>query len=460
MHPPMSTIDTPDGLFHDGNPATGEAGTLVTATHLNAVQSSILDLQAEAVAMLAAAGLQPEPARKDQWLQALTALFLSRDGKARDSAALDGHPASYFAKAGEQSGGLPLLFPLWCPNRATIPAGYAPADGQWLSRGLYPDAWTAISAGNVPITSEAAWLSAASERGKYTAGDGASTFRLPDYNGKSAGSLGAVFMRGDGALSAGADGVIQLDEYRSHTHPGALPPSSATSVLSASIASTRDPRSGTVDNTSTTTGASGGTETRPLNVTGCWVIKLFGAAVNPGAADAAQLATEVAVLRASKAERQDVLGAGYLLVRDEKAKGTDGGASTGGATVTRTLNTVVANTIPGAGLSNNQITLPAGIYRINAWAQAGNVNCHRASFYNVTDSALAIQGMGLNATGSNTGDAISTISHLLGRITLPGPRSFELRHYTEQTLAGTGLGTAVGNGGSEIYASVEIIKEL
>ncbi|RAS14970.1 hypothetical protein DFO50_10838 [Microvirgula sp. AG722] len=456
MHPPMSTIDTPDGLFHDGNPATGEAGTLVTATHLNAVQSSILDLQAEAVAMLAAAGLQPEPARKDQWLQALTALFLSRDGKARDSAALDGHPASYFAKAGEQSGGLPLLFPLWCPNRATIPAGYAPADGQWLSRGLYPDAWTAISAGNVPITSEAAWLSAASERGKYTAGDGASTFRLPDYNGKSAGSPGAVFLRGDGASSAGIAGVIQTDEIRAHDHPVNAAAGSVTTRIGLL---NQAGGAGALGGGSRTYEA-GGAETRPLNVTGCWVIKLFGAAVNPGAADAAQLATEVAVLRASKAERQDVLGAGYLLVRDEKAKGTDGGASTGGATVTRTLNTVVANTIPGAGLSNNQITLPAGIYRINAWAQAGNVNCHRASFYNVTDSALAIQGMGLNATGSNTGDAISTISHLLGRITLPGPRSFELRHYTEQTLAGTGLGTAVGNGGSEIYVSVEIIKEL
>ena len=456
MHPPMPTIDTPDGLFHDGNPATGEAGTLVTATHLNAVQSSILDLQAEAMAVLAAAGLMPEPTRQDQWLQALKALFLGRSDKACDSAALDGHPASYFARASEQSAGLPLLFPLWCPNRAAIPAGYAPADGQLLSRGLYPDAWAAVSAGNVPMASEAAWLSTASERGKYTAGDGAGTFRVPDYNGKSAGSSGAVFLRGDGALSAGADGVIQADELRSHDHP--INPASGS--VTTRIGLLNQAGGAGVTGNASRTYETGGAETRPLNVTGCWVIRLFGAVVNPGAADAAQLATEVAVLRASKAERQDVLGAGYLLVREERAKGTDGGAATGGATVARTLNTVVANTIPGAGLSNNQITLPAGTYRINAWAQAGNVNCHRASFHNVTDSALAIQGMGLNATGSIQGDAISTISHVLGRITLPGPRTFELRHYTELTLAGTGLGTAVGNGGPEIYASVEIIKEL
>ncbi|MGE8357652.1 MAG: phage tail protein, partial [Microvirgula sp.] len=113
-----------------------------------------------------------------------------------------------------KAAGLPLLFPLWCPNRAAIPAGYAPADGQTLSRSLYPDAWAGIAAGNVPVVTDAAWLATPTSRGAFTAGDGATTFRLPDYNGWAAGSLGAVFMRGDGALSAGTDGVIQGDAIR------------------------------------------------------------------------------------------------------------------------------------------------------------------------------------------------------------------------------------------------------
>jgi hypothetical protein len=41
-----------------------------------------------------------------------------------------------------------------------------------------------------------------------------------------------------------------------------------------------------------------GTETRPINATGTWCVKLFGAVINPGAADAAQLATEVANIKA------------------------------------------------------------------------------------------------------------------------------------------------------------------
>ena len=308
MQDRMPSIDSPDGLFHDGNPFTGEMGTIVTSAHLNDVQSGIQDLQTEAITLLAAAGMQPEPARKNQWLQALKALFLGRDDKARDSAALDGHPAAYFARASDQAAGLPLLFPLWCPNRTAIPAGYAPADGQTLARSLYPDAWAGIAAGNVPVATDAAWLATPTERGKFTAGDGATTFRLPDYNGKSAGSLGAVFMRGDGTLSAGTDGVIQPDELRSHVHTipygnlqFPISSSSGTSLAYAGVGQM------------TGTSSVGGAETRPLNVTGCWVIRLFGAVVNPGAADAAQLATEVSKLGADKVPFAAFQGANQLL---------------------------------------------------------------------------------------------------------------------------------------------------
>lgn len=49
-------------------------------------------------------------------------------------------------------------------------------------------------------------------------------------------------------------------------------------------------------------------------------------------------------------------------------KGTHGGTFTAGAWRTRDLNTVLTNTISGASLSNNQITLPAGKYYVEASA--------------------------------------------------------------------------------------------
>ncbi len=324
MQDRMPSIDSPDGLFHDGNPFTGEMGTIVTSAHLNDVQSGIQDLQTEAITLLAAAGMQPEPARKNQWLQALKALFLGRDDKARDSAALDGHPAAYFARASDQAAGLPLLFPLWCPNRTAIPAGYAPADGQTLARSLYPDAWAGIAAGNVPVATDAAWLATPTERGKFTAGDGAGTFRLPDYNGKSAGSLGAVFMRGDGTNSAGTDGVIQGDAIRNIAgRSSALSwvdvESQRTGPFGAESTSTSvnawgSPLTVRIANFDASRTVPTSNENRPLNVTGCWVIRLFGAVVNPGAADAAQLATEVSKLGADKVPFSAFLSANQSMV--------------------------------------------------------------------------------------------------------------------------------------------------
>ncbi|SFP32514.1 phage tail protein [Ectopseudomonas toyotomiensis] len=201
-------------------------------------------------------------------------------------------------QAGASDASIPLFMAQWWPNRASIPAGYAPADGQLLSRATFPDAWAGIEAGNVPTVADGTWLSTPVERGKYTAGDGATSFRLPDYNGKAAGSLGAVFMRGDGALSAAVAGAIQSDAFQGHKHKygGILSAvgSGAQGVINYSAASAGDVGDATSD------GVNGAprtaSETRPLNVTGCWIVKIFGSVTNPGSADAAQLATDMAAL--------------------------------------------------------------------------------------------------------------------------------------------------------------------
>lgn len=184
----------------------------------------------------------------------------------------------------EQRFNVPLFSVQWWPNRGSIPAGYGAADGQLISRNSFPDAAIGVLAGNVPTVAEATWLSTPLERGKYTVGDGSTTIRLPDYNGKYAGSLGALFLRGDGTLSAAVAGAIQLDEFKSHTHTQNSAPASYSGATGAS--------SGILS--SSQTGATGGAETRPLNVTGCWIIKLFGAVTNVGSADAAQLASDYA----------------------------------------------------------------------------------------------------------------------------------------------------------------------
>ncbi|MEZ1338577.1 hypothetical protein QVM78_25465, partial [Enterobacter hormaechei] len=76
--PLMPPVQTPDNLFHDGNPLTGELGTIVDAEHLNNVQGAVRDAQSELITVLNAAGINVDPSKQNQLLTALKALLLSR----------------------------------------------------------------------------------------------------------------------------------------------------------------------------------------------------------------------------------------------------------------------------------------------------------------------------------------------------------------------------------------------
>lgn len=202
--------------------------------------------------------------------------------------------------------------PDYWPLRTSIPAGQIPQDGQTVLRSLYPDLTAMVIAGTLPVVAEATWQSDPTQRGKYTLGDGSTTIRLPDLNGKSAGSFGAVVLRGDGSLSAGTGGLIQRDALQNIT-------GSVGNVYRAGAAGNVGAVGATQVNTTPaqlgTSGASPGdtvritfdaslvartaTETRGLNVTGVWTVHAFGAVVNPGSVDAAQLASDYAVLNAA-----------------------------------------------------------------------------------------------------------------------------------------------------------------
>ena len=78
MRPLMPPVQTPDNLFHDGNPLTGELGTIVDAEHLNNVQGAVRDAQSELITVLTAAGINVDPSKQNQLLTALKALLLSR----------------------------------------------------------------------------------------------------------------------------------------------------------------------------------------------------------------------------------------------------------------------------------------------------------------------------------------------------------------------------------------------
>ncbi len=192
----------------------------------------------------------------------------------------------------------------WWPLRSSIPAGQIPADGQTISRATFPDIAAMVAAGTVPVVPEADWLADPLKRGSYTLGDGSTTIRVPDLNGKSAGAVGAVFLRGDGIRSAGTSGLLQADIVGPHAH--------TTPMFAGAGSASTWASGGGASATYTVNNATGiGPETRPLNATGVWTIQAFGAVTNPGSADAAQLASDYAALNAAfQSVRTQVFGVG------------------------------------------------------------------------------------------------------------------------------------------------------
>ncbi|MGZ9027385.1 MAG: hypothetical protein ACXW2U_08945 [Telluria sp.] len=148
------------------------------------------------------------------------------------------------------------------------------------------------------------------------------------------------------------------------------------------------------------------------------------------------------------------VGTTYMKVSDRKADATTAGDSVATTiSQTRTLNTVEHNSIAGASLAANQVTLPAGTYRYRARAPAYQVGFHRAFLYNVTDSTYI--GLGSNAwAGTNT----MSDSNVSGEFVLASSKVLALRHYTQAAGTGGLGGAGSSTGQSVVYAEIEFEK--
>lgn len=149
----------------------------------------------------------------------------------------------------------------------------------------------------------------------------------------------------------------------------------------------------------------------------------------------------------------------FALLQDQKASGTAGGTFTSGAWQTRTLNTIVADTIGGVTLVANQFVLPAGTYWIEAKAPAVQVNQHAARLQNITDATTVFSGTSEYVAAT---DGVQVSSWVIGRFTISAPKTFELQHRCATTATNNGFGVTAGGAfavGVEVYASVSIVKE-
>lgn len=163
----------------------------------------------------------------------------------------------------------------------------------------------------------------------------------------------------------------------------------------------------------------------------------------------AVLVQQLALLSDKLAVSQQVLH-----VQEQQPTSTPGGTATSGAWRERTLNTVIENSIPGASLANNNITLPVGTYEIFASAPAYRVGPHRIQIVSLSRGTILI---GSNQSSSTAAaDSPITTATVIGRVSVSAVETFSLQHRVYTTMDDYGFGTASLLGTHEVYSEIYI----
>lgn len=133
---------------------------------------------------------------------------------------------------------------------STVPNGFLECNGAELSRTTYANLYAVIG-------------------DTYGAGDGSTTFNIPDLRGEFI----RGFDNGRGVDSGRAIGTAQIDEFKSHNHNGYERTISIASNSNYRFSSPSDTSNPSPTVNSNTVQNSGGSETRPRNIAMMYCIK-------------------------------------------------------------------------------------------------------------------------------------------------------------------------------------------
>jgi hypothetical protein len=153
----------------------------------------------------------------------------------------------------------------------------------------------------------------------------------------------------------------------------------------------------------------------------------------------------------------------YVQVQNQRPSGTLSGSDSFNASAwhTMVLNTTLSNTVSGASLGANLVTLPAGTYefRFSATGVTGSstgdiVSCRA---YNNTDSAVLVRGLDAGIANASQNASFSAN----GVFVLAGAKAVALQcHSSNNTITvGVGSSGAVPSDGTpEAFADLVLVK--
>lgn len=143
----------------------------------------------------------------------------------------------------------------------------------------------------------------------------------------------------------------------------------------------------------------------------------------------------------------------YAVYQDSKATGSGGGAATGAAWTTRTLNNTQGSAGSYISRSGNTITLGIGVYLVYALVPASKVGKHLARLATTGGTATIIGTAEYSSTDQ-------TWSKIVGIINVTSSTDYEIQHYPETSNANTSALGVPSNVAShnEKYTTVFILK--
>lgn len=147
----------------------------------------------------------------------------------------------------------------------------------------------------------------------------------------------------------------------------------------------------------------------------------------------------------------------YAIIQHTETAGTDGGTATVGVSKRR-LNTVAYDGI-GVTLTNDEITLPAGLYRVSGYGCANIIlGSHRIALAEVTG---AFTYHGSSGQSQDLGAVTVALNNPRSTLTTPpffcaAPTTVRLDQYAAVSTQSSDLGLATNDSETEVYAELVI----
>jgi hypothetical protein len=140
------------------------------------------------------------------------------------------------------------------------------------------------------------------------------------------------------------------------------------------------------------------------------------------------------------------------IIADQRPLGTDGGAWTAGARITRTINTEVADPHSIVTISSNQFALQAGKYEIEAYTACYGVGQIKTWLHNITDAADHSWNQGKSANEN------ATIVHK-ALVDIASTKTFEIQQENDFNEGAFGQGVGCDHD-TECFVVIVIRKHI